>query len=310
MPEQSGIRVIMTPVQLAAILQGATIGEPEGWLSRLWNRVEGGATVFCGGLELVGSAGLLLAPEPTMLTKVAGVALAVHGSDTAASGMATLWTGQHHTTMTAQAVSAAARSMGYSDERSNEAGIAVDVLVPILLTGVAGAVRATAVRSGRVVLAVDESEQAARATSNWTPAQRARFLNLDKEEAATAGKAPDQSTPWGHTKLKHVGQTSPQLEQRLIDEPNIPAATSFTTIEQAEKYISRGLITNSANITKWASTAKPGATLPWRFEAGEVVGYGIVRGRSMQNMNNIRIVLRKLASKDRIYFLLTSYPEP
>lgn len=30
----------------------------------------------------------------------------------------------------------------------------------------------------------------------------------------------------------------------------------------------------------------------------------------MQNMNNIRIVLRKLASKDRIYFLLTSYPEP
>ena len=50
MPNDDGLRIILTPVQLAAVLQGGSISAPEGWGARLWNKVEGGATVFCGAL--------------------------------------------------------------------------------------------------------------------------------------------------------------------------------------------------------------------------------------------------------------------
>ncbi len=298
--DSQGLRVVLTPVQLAAVLGGASISEPEGWSRRLWNRVGGGLETLAGGIELVGSAALLLAPEPTMLTKVGGVALAVHGSDTTAAGMQTLWTGRSHATMTSQAVAAAARSMGVSNDNAERAGIVVDILVPILVTGAIGAARATAIRSGRLVLGAEDAEEASRATSRWTPAERSRYVNLDDEKALG-----------GHTIERHVDVKEPELRSRLASDPAIKGASSFRSLEEAEKFISRGLIQNGDAIRSWASKAKIGSTRPFEFEAGEIVGYGVPRATNMlQNMTKLRFVLRKFAAGDKVYFLLTAHPIP
>ena len=191
---EDGLRLVLSPVQLAAVLQRGSIGDAESRSRRIWNRVDGGLNVVFGGLELLGSAALLLTPEPTMLTKVAGVGLGVHGADTTSTGMVELWTGDHQVTMTAQAAAAAARNMGYDPKTSDAIGATVDILVPVVLTGVLGATRASAIRSGRLVLEADED--AARATSRWTPAERSRYVNLEEEELAG-----------GHSVSKHIGKT-------------------------------------------------------------------------------------------------------
>jgi hypothetical protein len=47
-----------------------------------------------GGVEGAGALPLLFAPEPTLLTKVAGVGLAFHAGDTAWAGVVGLWKGK------------------------------------------------------------------------------------------------------------------------------------------------------------------------------------------------------------------------
>ncbi|MDR1967945.1 MAG: hypothetical protein LBQ32_04515, partial [Burkholderiaceae bacterium] len=92
--DENGLQIVLSPVQLAAILEGETVDEQ----STVSNRLLGALTVVGGAIELVGSAGLLLTPEPTMVTKAGGVVLAAHGSDTLSTGIQQVWTGRPKTT--------------------------------------------------------------------------------------------------------------------------------------------------------------------------------------------------------------------
>ena len=66
---------------------------------------------------------------------------------------------------------------------------------------------------------------------------------------------------------------------------------------------------NKTAIKEWAKLAGPGQTKAFTFEAGRIIGHGIVRGSSqMQSMTKVVVVLSKVASQNRIYFVLTSYP--
>ncbi len=265
-----GVKVILSPVQLAAVLDNGTIDEA----TTFRNRLMGGLTLLGGALELVGSAALLLAPEPTGATKVGGVVLAVHGSDTSATGLTQIITGRTQTTLTAQAAAAAARSLGVSDENANTIGTAVDILVPIAVVAAVGAVRALAVRAGRVSLAAEEA----------------------------AG---------GHTIARHVGKTEAELRARLAAEPNIPAAGTFRTLSEAEKVLSDALRRNAQLIRSWSTNANSNAVLRIDFDAGRDVGFGVIRQTNLlQQMQKVRIILRKTAIQNKIYFILTSFPVP
>jgi RHS repeat-associated protein len=96
--------------------------------SLLTPRVVGGIQTVGGGLELAGAGGLLLAPEPTMTTKVAGVALGAHGVDTLQAGVRTLWTGELTPTVTHQAGAAGARALGASPGTAEWVGAGADIL--------------------------------------------------------------------------------------------------------------------------------------------------------------------------------------
>lgn len=269
--EDTGLSIALTPVQLAAILQGQTIDESE----IRWNRIRGGVQILFGGLEMAGAAALIVTPEPTALTKVGGVALAVHGSDTISTGLRQMWSGQPEETLTAQLSASAASLAGASPATARQIGQIVDIAVPLLVASAAGAARAAAVRAGRISLVTEEA----------------------------AG---------GHTIARHIGKTEAELNARLAAQTRIPAASSFRTLAAAEQAVSQVLRANTRAIEAWARTAPIGGRLALpAFDTGSKVGYGVVRATgALQDMTKVIVVLRKIAASGKQYFVLTAYPVP
>ncbi len=103
----------------------------------LGNRIWGGVRAIGGGVEAVVGGLLILAPEPTMLTKVGGGVLAVHGSDNFIAGARQAWTGQTTDSMTQQAATAAAERMGADPVTASRIGIGVDIGVGLAGSGLA-----------------------------------------------------------------------------------------------------------------------------------------------------------------------------
>lgn len=265
----TGLEIVLSPLQLAAILESESIDQASCTSNVFW----GAATVVGGALELVGAAALLLTPEPTTVTKIAGGTLAIHGSDVVSTGLVQIASCQTRTTLTSQGVAAAAKALGADPETAANVGFAVDVAVP-LAAGFVGAARALAIRRGAVSLVAEEA----------------------------AG---------GHTIARHVGRSETQLRQRLIDQPKIPAASSFRTLGDAERAVSAALRANRSAIQAWASSATANTTKAFSYAAGRDIGYGVVRSTGqLTNMSNMTLVLRKTIVQNRVYFVLTAFPKP
>ncbi|PIE83379.1 MAG: hypothetical protein CSA09_00415 [Candidatus Contendobacter odensis] len=266
---EEGLEIVLTPLQFAAVLENDSIEESSSWSNRFW----GAATVVGGALEMVGGAALLLTPEPTTVTKIAGGALAVHGADTTSTGIMQVVSGRTRTTLTSQAVAAAAKALGADPQTASNVAFAVDIAVP-LVAGFAGAARVIAIRRGAITLAAEEA----------------------------AG---------GHTIARHVGRTEAQLRSRLAQQPNIPAASTFRTLQEAERAVAAALRANKEAIKTWAKSANPGQTKAFTYEAGQVIGQGVVRSTGqMTNMSKMVVVVRKVIEQNRVYFVLTAYPKP
>ena len=226
MTDSEGLQVVLTPVQLAALLEGEDF-EGEGTLS---NRLWGAAALAGGAIELIGAAALLLTPEPTMVTKIAGGTLAIHGADTTSTALVQIVSGRTRITLTSQAATAAAEALGAEPSTAASVGIAIDIAVP-LLAGFAGAARVIAIRRGVVSLVAEES----------------------------AG---------GHTIARHVARTEAQLQARLATQKAIPVASSFRSLEDAERVVSLTIRANKGIIKEWAKSALSGQTKAISFEAG------------------------------------------
>lgn len=269
MDKEEGLDIVLSPIQLAAVLENETIEETSSLSNRLW----GGVTLVAGALELVGAGALFLIPEPTTVTKVAGAALGTHGLDTTSTGIMQIVSGQTRTTMTSQAVSAAATAMGADDKTAANVGMAIDIAVP-LIAGFAGLARAIAIRRGAISLVAEE----------------------------TAG---------GHTIARHVGKTEAELRARLAAQSRIPAATTFNSLKDAEHFVAQAIRANKITIKEWAKNANIGQTKGFNYQAGKVVGKGVVRSTGqLQNMTKVTVVIRKVRENNRIYFILTAYPKP
>lgn len=153
-----------------------------------------GALQAVGGVgEAVIGGGLLAAPEPTMLTKVAGVAVAAHGADDVWTGLQTAWTGQPHETLTQQAATEAARTFGANPQTAAMIGVTADMVGGLAnpegraagvargaeLLGAAGRVGHDAQSAERIGKVLQETVQGA---GNLTSAHR-----LSEAEALDAG---------------------------------------------------------------------------------------------------------------------------
>jgi len=121
----------------------------------------------------------------------------------------------------------------------------------------------------------------------------------------------------GHTVAKHVGKDDNFLRNRLINEPQVPAATSFLNLAQAEAVINYALTAKKADIENWLQTGGiPVLTLPF---TGVSIGYGFKRPtvnphdpaqiakQPKEGFSNVRIVLRKGGLFG--WYIVTSFPE-
>ncbi len=72
-----GIKIAMSPVQLAAALSDKTVTEAE----TMSNSLPGGLGLIMGSLVLAGATALCIAPEPTGLTKAGCVVVGAHSLD-------------------------------------------------------------------------------------------------------------------------------------------------------------------------------------------------------------------------------------
>lgn len=274
-PQESGLTVIISPVQLAAMLNGLSIEATETDTGRFLTRAFGALQIIGGALEFAAAGTLLVTPEPTMLSKLGGYALALDGADNVKTGIDELWSGEAHSTLSYRVVRAAAEGIGLSPDGADKVGVAVEIAVPLGIAAKWAALRIISIRNGWISVAAEDG----------------------------AG---------GHIILKHVRKDERYLRQRLIDEPGIPAASTFSTRLEAERFISEAMRVNAGKIQQWAASGK-GGRLRFRYDAGQPVGWTLPRATGMMRPsgNELLVVLERVTVPgNKTYFVLTAYPLP
>lgn len=112
----------------------------------------------------------------------------------------------------------------------------------------------------------------------------------------------------GHTLERHVGRSDAQLQERLLDEPNISAASTWTDRETAEVTIAEALQAERARIDRWMRRGYPRANLGLHYNTNRVIGRSIRRGKQQPvDCTSALIVLRADGPDD--FYVLTAYPE-
>ncbi|HFD2064011.1 TPA: RNase A-like domain-containing protein [Serratia marcescens] len=272
-----GIKIVMSPVQLAAALSDKSITEGE----TLSNRLYGGLGLVMGTLELAGATALCMVPEPTGLTKAACVVVGAHSMDSINTAAAQVLSGRNVQSATYRAAVATAKEFGADDDTAWKVGLTADVGVPIALSLGLGAVRVASVRVGRI--------------------------KLIQHESASGVK------PGGHAILKHVAKTQEELAARLkstehlVRKPN--AVSSFSNINLAETSISNALNVNKEWIKLWAA-GQPRHNLVIAYDAGKIIGYSLFRGSDkLVNTTKVKVVLKYETYNGKPYYILTAFPE-
>lgn len=111
----------------------------------------------------------------------------------------------------------------------------------------------------------------------------------------------------GHLIKKHVGQTDIQLAERLEWEPNIPAASTFKTLEEAEALVTESLSTHHHEISKFLKGKKDKHII--REHSSSPVGLSVIRGSTESvPVYKFILVLIKKPKMPNGYLLLTGYP--
>jgi hypothetical protein len=112
----------------------------------------------------------------------------------------------------------------------------------------------------------------------------------------------------GHTLKKHVGRTDGQLRDRLAEERNISAASTWNDREAAETTVSEALRHERGRMEAWIRRGYPRANLALHYDAGRVIGRSLRRGDTQTvDCTSSVIVLR--ADGPATFFVLTTYPE-
>ncbi|NNS09535.1 RNase A-like domain-containing protein, partial [Erwinia sp. JH02] len=192
------------------------------------------------------------------------------------------YSGKPTASMTARATAGIASELGADKSTADQIGIAVDVILPF---SVAGAARVASVRMGQV--------------------------NLMRHEAAKGFSGG------GHTLRKHVGKSERELLEKVkrgIQSGSFRpehAASSFTSLDVAEKAISKAVKANRAKIRQWAkgSSADTGFYLTFMYDVKKNVGI-IVKYDSTEAVKatKIEVVMKKKQFNNKPYYITTDFP--
>ena len=116
----------------------------------------------------------------------------------------------------------------------------------------------------------------------------------------------------GHTLERHVGKTNPQLAQRLKQEPDISAASTYSDRNAAEITVGAALAADAARIKTWSARtgSRPNLALHYKGpRAGKPIGRSWKRGMIAPNAAYDAVVVLRWDVPRKAYCVLTSYPE-
>jgi hypothetical protein len=112
----------------------------------------------------------------------------------------------------------------------------------------------------------------------------------------------------GHTLREHIGRTDEQLQERLRQERNISAASTWTDREAAEVTVAATLRAERVRIENWLRRGYPRANLALHYDTGRVIGRRWRRGENQSlNCSSAVIVLR--GDGPNGFYVLSAYPE-
>jgi hypothetical protein len=133
--------------------------------------------------------------------------------------------------------------------------------------------------------------------------------------AAAAGSRRDLAADercGGHTLARHVGRTDADLAERLRQQPQISAASTFPDRETAEIVVGAALTRERARVDSWQRRQGRRPNLALRFRGdprAPPIGRSLRRGRPRpEPCVDAVVVLRWDDRRDR-FCVLTSYPE-
>jgi hypothetical protein len=112
----------------------------------------------------------------------------------------------------------------------------------------------------------------------------------------------------GHTLRKHVGRSDGQLRERLQQERNISAASTWTDREMAETTVAAALRDQWGWIKNWERRGYPRANLALHYDAGRVIGRSLRRGEEQTVECRSAVIVLRGDGPDG-FFVLTTYPE-
>lgn len=135
-------------------------------------RLMGSLKTVGGAAETLAGGAAILAPEPTALTKVVGVAAVAHGLDTLQSGFHQLVSGASTRTLTSDGLQLAAESMGADPEQAAVGAELADAALGMGLSLGAGALSSTAnaatvIKGQGAVANLPEDANALQALRSW-----------------------------------------------------------------------------------------------------------------------------------------------
>ena len=107
---------------------------------------------------------------------------------------------------------------------------------------------------------------------------------------------------------KHVGRTDQQLRERLEEERNISAASTWTDRSTAEATVAEALRRERGRIEGWMRRGYPRANLALHYEAGRVIGRSLRRDDSHIVDCTAAVIVLRADGPDGFY-ILTTYPE-
>lgn len=115
----------------------------------------------------------------------------------------------------------------------------------------------------------------------------------------------------GHTIARHVGKTNAQLAERLRQQGDIAAASTYPDLLTAETVVGAALEQERRKVAAWASRRgqRPNLALRYRSTAPKPIGRSWRRGKVAPDAAFDAVVVLRWDVTRGAFCVLTSYPE-
>ena len=118
--------------------------------------------------------------------------------------------------------------------------------------------------------------------------------------------------PGGHTLERHIGKSPDELISRLQRRMELGEASSFRSLDEAEKLISQVLRDNKHQVEMWVKHVPQGmeARMPLTRKFSHQTGILVKRGsKQVEKCYGVRVVIVMKSYHGKPWFVLTAFPE-